>query len=178
MKGILTLAIRLLFNDLRHFCSIVMSHNPLPVQSNGSNQLEEDVLQHPPCVVVPDVNAPPPLATRNAPSAEGEEEGKRAVGDEEEAEQREKLALIRQLREARLARQAQTRTRLAEITARMAEKNMLRHRWLPENIAQPLRTFFTRTGFFNNLTEAILFILGIFSLLIAVSLGLWWRHRS
>ncbi|KAL5107420.1 Tyrosine-protein phosphatase non-receptor type 1 [Taenia crassiceps] len=158
--------------------SIVMLHNPLPVQTNGSHQLEEDAVQHSPSVVVPDANAPSSLATQYAPLSEGEEEGKKVVSDEEEAEQREKLELIRQLREARLARQAQTRTRLAQITARMAEKNMLRHRWLPERIAQPLRTFFTRTGFFNNLTEAILFVLGIFSLLVAVSLGLWWRRHS
>ncbi|KAL5964286.1 Tyrosine-protein phosphatase non-receptor type 1 [Taenia solium] len=158
--------------------SIVMSHSPPPVQSNESDRPEEDALQHSPGLVVPDVNAPSSLATQDEPLAEDEEERKKVVGNEEEVEQREKLELIRQLREARLARQTQTRTRLAEITARMAEKNMLRHRWLPERIAQPLRTFFTRTGFFNNLTEAILFVLGIFSLLVAVSLGLWWRHRS
>ncbi|CDS37423.1 tyrosine protein phosphatase non receptor type [Echinococcus multilocularis] len=158
--------------------SIVMSHNSLPVQSNESNQLEEDALHQPlPVIVVPGVNAPSSLATQAEPSVEGKEEGKKEAG-EAKAEELEKLELIRQLREARLARQAQTRARLAEITARMAEKNMLRHRWLPERIAQPLRTFFTRTGFFSNLTEAVLFVLGIFSFLAAVSLGLWWRHRS
>lgn len=88
------------------------------------------------------------------------------------------LELIRHRHEARLMRQAQTRARLAEITARMAEKEILRHRWLPTPIVQPLRAFFTRSGLFSNLTGAALFSLGVCALFVGVSLGLWWRHRS
>lgn len=96
----------------------------------------------------------------------------------EKVREAEALQLIRERREARLARQERTRARLAELTKRMAEKHMLRQRWLPAKIANPVRAFYTRYGYFKNLTEAALFTLGVASLFIGVSLGLWWRHAA
>ncbi|KAM3178410.1 hypothetical protein ACTXT7_002627 [Hymenolepis weldensis] len=91
---------------------------------------------------------------------EEEEEEEELSPEELKIKEQEALELIRERHEARLARQERTRAKIAELTQRMAEKNMLRKRWLPPVVVEPLRTFYTGYGFFNNLTEAALFTLG------------------
>nr|CDS25609.2 tyrosine protein phosphatase non receptor type [Hymenolepis microstoma] len=107
---------------------------------------------------------------------EGEEE--ELSPEELKIKEEEALELIRERHEARLARQERTRAKIAELTQRMAEKDMLRKRWLPPIVAEPLRTFYTGYGLFNNLTEAALFTMGLVSLFVAVTVGLWYHHTS
>lgn len=115
---------------------------------------------------------------------DGQSDSQEEVEEEElspeelEIKEEEALALIRQRHEARLARQERTRAKIAELTQRMAEKDMLRKRWLPPIVAEPLRTFYTGYGLFNNLTEAALFTMGVVSLFVAVTVGLWYHHTS
>ncbi|VDD76821.1 unnamed protein product [Mesocestoides corti] len=152
-----------------------------PAESNTNPEVTENT-----STVSPNEPALPPSLDAE-PSAEGDsddgsdgEDGTSDEAEEEEAEavhlQAAALEAIRQRHEARLARQAQTRARLAEISARMQAKDMLRRRWIPMRIAYPLRRWFVQSGHFNNLTEATLFSLGVFSLLVALAVGLWWQR--
>lgn len=167
----------------------MMSADTQEFQSNENNKSGESALENLlQTFEASDETDPAPL-NLNEQVSEHEEDAEERSNDEEEEEEEEEasssteeelaaLELIRQRHEARLLRQAQTRTRLAEITARLQEKKMLRHRWLPAPIVRPLRTFLIHSGLFSNLTEAALFSLGICALLVSVSLGLWWRHFS
>lgn len=109
---------------------------------------------------------------------EVEELEEEAFEEEDEEELRVEAAAeaIRLRKEARLSRQAQTRARLAEISAQMRARDMLRRRWIPARLAAPLQRWFIRSGYVNNPTEALLFLLGVVSLATAIGVGVWWNR--
>ncbi|KAL7054530.1 hypothetical protein AAHC03_025992 [Spirometra sp. Aus1] len=74
------------------------------------------------------------------------------------------MEAVRLRHEARIARQEQTRAKLAAVMARMREKDLARRRWLPLCVSLPLQRWYT-SGYINNATQAILFSLGVAGLI-------------
>ncbi|KAL7052919.1 hypothetical protein AAHC03_026367 [Spirometra sp. Aus1] len=98
---------------------------------------------------------------------------------EEEAVGRLKAIMeaVRLRHEARIARQEQTRAKLAAVMARMREKDLARRRWLPLCVSLPLQRWYT-SGYINNATQAILFSLGVAGLISGLALAGVWYSRE
>nr|VZI33574.1 unnamed protein product [Spirometra erinaceieuropaei] len=97
--------------------------------------------------------------------------------DDEETEEEEAVGRLKAImeavrlrHEARIARQEQTRAKLAAVMARMREKDLARRRWLPLCVSLPLQRWYT-SGYINNATQAILFSLGFAGLISGLALA-------
>lgn len=96
--------------------------------------------------------------------------------DEEVARMMSLLEAARVRRDAREARQKATLAKLNEISAKMRERELVRHRWLPSWLALPLSRWFAGSGYVNSPAEAVLTSLGLLVLVAGLALGYYYQR--